>query len=121
MSQQLGLGVTLGLFLVGPPWLHAEQSVSEGRPHVVLFVCNKAGVDAETQLVAKNETARILSTAGVDMIWLHTRSDSETTFKRTSFDRCELPSIANYFLIVISSKSPRGSLDVMGFAQAGIV
>lgn len=120
VNKQLGFATVIGFFAIGSPQLNGQTMDPAGRPRISVVVCDKARVKPEAMLIAKNEAARILRSAEVDITWIDSVDASKrpTKFDLNSLEGCELPTIDHDFMVVIAEELPKGrNPDVMGLAS----
>ena len=108
MNSQVRLGICLGLSLMQPLRLQAEQTHSEKRlVAMTVAVCNKAHVDATILSAAEYRASGIFRPAGVAVQWVGTGD-------------CSTVPHGSHIAVVILSEAPVGwtSKDAMGLAPS---
>lgn len=109
MNIRRGLSAILGLVLIETPFLEGKEAPQDGRPHMILLVCDQVGIGAENRLAARTQTVRIFGAVDVEVVWIETIGNSRP---------CSIAGLDRYFTLVISPRAPRGwtTVDAMGFA-----
>jgi hypothetical protein len=110
--------VLLSILVLSVPSLQASEGSEHTAPKIIMAICDKVGLPAETLRAAQKHAKKIFAYAGVDLIWIDSEGNhAPMTFSPDSLEGCGLPSVDTDFFAVISKESPRGWLsDGLGFS-----
>jgi hypothetical protein len=92
---------------------------SPSRSRIIVVLCDKIGVNAETQRLGKIEADRILRSAAIDVSWVEStdRTKLPATFEPTSLEGCGTPNFDFDYIVFITAESSKvGLIDPMGRA-----
>jgi hypothetical protein len=87
--------------------VHGKQTAQQQQPKITLAVCDQVRIASQTWLTAKQQSIRILASAGVDVVWIDTTKSS-----------CMVDALGAYFVVVVSPRAQKGldTFGTMGFA-----
>ena len=103
------VSLMLGISVAEPTFTDAKHSLQQGKPVLTMLVRDLVDADSESRNIARDETARILNNAGIDLRWIEANGSEDP----------HLPSeTKSYVTVVIAGQAPNGwtSRDAMGFA-----
>jgi hypothetical protein len=94
------------MVLFGPREVDGKQT-GQQRPQITLAVCDQVGIAPGIWLTAKQQSMRILDSAGIDVVWMDTNRKNS----------CMAESLDAYFVVVVSRNAPKGrdTFGTMGF------